>query len=348
MATATLQAIRDKTRRLTRSLSPAILSDNDLDQYINTFVLYDFPEHLRLFNLESTFEFYTQPYQDTYETNITNTADPLYDFKNKYISVHPPVYVAGFQSMFSESREQFFNIYPLLNSIQSIGSTGNGVTSVFNGTLPSSQGATSKTVLLKNNVLFSSIDSNSNALSMIDYPISPTIGNLYVPGGTPTSTTVQDPVNFINYVTGQFVVTFTNPPGSGEAINSQTVPVQPSRPQSMLFYDGKFTLRPVPDQSYKVQMNVFTKPTELLVSTQAPDLEEWWQYIAYGAAKKVFEDRMDLESVSLILPEFKKQEALINRRTIVQQTSQRTATIYTENNNNSAYGSGWFGGGGQF
>ena len=63
--------------------------------------------------------------------------------------------------------------------------------------------------------------------------------------------------------------------------------------------------------------------------------------------EKIFEDRMDLESVALILPEFKKQQDLINRRTIVQQTTQRTSTIYTENNG-GAYGGGWFGGGGQF
>lgn len=61
MATATLEEIKKKVRRLTRSLSTSILSEADLEQYINTFVLYDFPEHLRLFNLESTFEFYTEP-----------------------------------------------------------------------------------------------------------------------------------------------------------------------------------------------------------------------------------------------------------------------------------------------
>ena len=78
-------------------------------------------------------------------------------------------------------------------------------------------------------------------------------------------------------------------------------------------------------------MEVYKRPDELLDTAQSPELSEWWQYIAYGCAKKVFEDRMDPESVQTIMPEFKKQEALINRRTIVQQTEQRTATIYTEN-----------------
>ena len=349
MATATLNDIKKKVRRLTRSLSTSILSDADLEQYINTFVLLDFPEHLRLFNLESTFEFYTEPYKDVYETS-TDTASPLYDFKNKYISVHPPVYIAGYQALFSESGEQFFNIYPFNNSINQIG-TGDAATTQFTGTIPAQQGnnATNHVVLLRNQVTFDSIDANYNGLTMIDYPISSTIGNLYVPGGSPTSTTVQDTTNYINYVTGQFVVTFTAAPGSGQTVNAQTVPQQPSTPQAVLFFDGKFTLRPVPDQPYKVQMKVFKQPTELLSDAQEPDLNEWWQYIAYGAAKKVFEDRMDLESVQMIMPEFKKQENLINRRTIVQQTSQRTPTIYTQSNDaGSAYGPGWFQGGGPF
>ena len=39
--TSTLQTIRTKVRRLTRTPSTAQLSDDDLDQYINTFVVYD-------------------------------------------------------------------------------------------------------------------------------------------------------------------------------------------------------------------------------------------------------------------------------------------------------------------
>ena len=66
-----------------------------------------------------------------------------------------------------------------------------------------------------------------------------------------------------------------------------------------------------------------------------------------GASKKIFEDRMDIDSVQMIMPEFKKQEMLIQRRTIVQYTSQRASTIYTQDNGAAgAYGPGWFSGGG--
>lgn len=344
---STLAQIRNKIRRLTRSLTEAQLTTQQIDDYINTFVLYDFPEHLRLFNLHTTFTFFTEPFKDVYESNDDSTS-VFYNFKNKYLTVNPPVYVAGRQSLFMESREQFFSIYPFNNSIASIGTAGDGTTQSYSGYVNTQQaiiptGLTQIILLLKNNVLFDSVDVNGNSLALIDYPISPLIGNLYIPGGAPTSTSVQDVNNYINYTTGAFTITFNAAPATGVPINSQTVLVQPAIPDSTLFYEGKFTMRPVPDQAYRVNVEVDVRPTELLQASQSPELSEWWQYIAYGASKKVFEDRMDLESVQLITPEFHKQQNLINRRTIVQQTSQRSTTIYT--NEAGGVGSSAIGGG---
>ena len=215
MAVPTLDTIRIKVRRLTRSLSPAQLTDIQIDDYINTFVLYDFPEHLRLFNLRKTFEFFTEPYVDVYKTDYVNPASPLYQFKEKYTTVHPPVYIAGYQTLFVESREKFYGIYPMFNSIASIGTTGNGIVINFTGTVAN---VNPGTILLRNNVLFDSIDINGNGLSMIDYPINATTGNLYIPGGAPSSTTILDVNNNIDYTTGLYTVTFINAPANGAAI----------------------------------------------------------------------------------------------------------------------------------
>lgn len=329
MANSTLAAIQTKVRRLTRSLSPAQLTDAQLNEYINTAIQYDFPEHLKLFNLRETFSFYSEPFKDVYNPDDYGIGTPLYQFNQKHITVEPPVYVAGYQAAFLESREKLYALYPKLASIRQIGS-GNGIITQYRGTIPSLNPGT---CLIRNNVLFDSIDVNGNGLAMIDYPIDAVEGNLYVPGGAPTSTTVPDPNNYINYVTGIFVVTFVTAPFAGAIVNSQTTPVQTSRPTAVCFYDGKFILRPVPDQPYKINMEVYVRPVELLAAGQSPKLEEWWQYISYLASKKIFEDRMDLESVQLIMPELKKQENLIQRRTIQQYTSQRVATIYTEDNN---------------
>lgn len=367
MANSTLQAIELKVRRLTRSPSTAQLSQADLDEYINTFLLYDFPEHLRMFKQRSQFTFICNPFQDVYHTDTlsfgTGTTNQLYNFQNKYITVHPPVYVSGYQSLYTQSPEQFYGIYPKIRSIANIRQKGDGVTTSFTGVINASQaivppGTTQQICLLKGLVLFDSIDVNRNGLSLVDKPLqdpvtgNPTVyGNLYDPTAVPPTPIYYpadlDATNTINYVTGAFTITFATAPATGATINSQTVPVQPAIPQAMLYYNNTFTLRPVPDQPYPINFEVYTRPTQLISESDIPELEEYWQYIAYGAARKIFQDRMDLESVNLIEPEYRKQQTLIQRRSIVQYTNERTATIYTEQTSNNQ-GSSWGWGGGNF
>lgn len=360
---STLANIETKVRRLTRSPSTAQLSQADLDNYINTFVVYDFPEHLRTFNLRTPFTFVCNTGQDVYPTDIASfggvTTNQLYNFQNLYLTIHPPAYIAGYQALYTQSREQFFGIYPMVNNISSIGVAGDGVTTTFTGVINSQQsivppGSNQFITLLQNNVLFSSSDSNANGLALADIPIlntatgNPTnIGNLYDPASAAyqaakqTPPTVVDPNNNINYITGAFTITFTAAPGSGIPINSQTVPQNLALPQAIMYYNNQFTLRPVPDQPYRVNFEVYQRPTALLSSGQYPELEEYWQLIAYGAAKKIFEDRMDLESVQLILPEYNQQLRMCLRRSIVQYTNERVATIYTEQTNFGVGNNGW-------
>ncbi len=356
---ATLAEIRTKVRRLTRSPSPAQLSDNEILDYINTFILYDFPEHLRLFSLRKTFSFYTNPGQDRYPTDkisfAGNTTNPLYNFQNRYVTTQMPVYIAGTESLWSQSRTEFYRMYPLTNSIQTI-ATGDGASNSFTGTIPGTNGNAGGAVLLQNNVLISSIDGNGEGLSLVDVPvIDPTTGNttvngnLYDPSALPTTPpTVVIPSNTVNYVTGAYTATFNSPPGTDENITSQTVPLQVAKPNALMYFDNTFFLRPVPDMPYKINIEVDALPSELLQSGDEPNLNQWWQYIAYGAAKKIFEDRTDSDSVQILMPEFKQQERLALRTTLVQQTKERVATIYSENSGiGGSSGWGW-GSGGSF
>lgn len=306
MAVATLQAIRDKVRKLTRSPSVNQLTDATLDEYVNTFISYDFPETLRLFSLHRSVVFYLEPNIDTY------TVDAVLNNINAYTTFNPPLYIGGFKAHYSQSEEEFYNIYPFNNSIKNTSLTGDGVAVAFSGTLPSIP-------VLRGEVTFTSKDSNNDGLVLSD---SSSDGLL---SGDGTGT--------IDYITGAFTLNFNAAPASAEPIVSQVVPYASSRPTSMLFFEDKFVFRPVPDQVYKVQLEAFVTPTELLSASSEPELQEWWQYIAYGAAKKVLEDRMDLETVQMITPEFKRQERMILRRTIVQQTNQRTSTIYSNMTN---------------
>lgn len=372
MADSSLAAIQTKVRRLTRSPSENQLPTATLDEYINTAVLYDFPSILRLFKLKTTFTFWTIPNVDQYSTNTTVPTNPLSDFDNKYITTHEPVYIGGYHSYFTQSREEFFGMWPLINSQQQI-AVGDGATTVFSNQpslVPSVINNVSQQIqspVLQNNVTFSAIDVNNNALTLHDVPVvdaagNPTsIGNLYVPGFEPAAPpTVQDPVNYINYLTGAYVVTFMNdqnaitPPSGNSLTNSpnqnaiwcQAIPYIASIPTSILYYDYTFTLRPVPDISYPVTMEVYIQPTQLLATDQNPQLNQWWQYIAYLAAKKIFEDRMDQESVQLLMPELKNQELQVLRTTLKQLDNQQASSIYRQQASNAAgpIGGGWWGG----
>lgn len=364
----TLAAIQTKVRRLTRSPSDAQLSEDDLNNYINTFVVYDFPEHLRTFNLRTQFTFFTNPYQDEYPTDTasfgTNPAaqnNPLYDFQNNYLTIHPPAYIAGYQCLYSQSQEQFYGIYPKVNFIQSIGSVGDGIVTSFTGVINSQQSIVptsfnQRIALLQGQVLFSSADSNLEGLALADVPcIDPAtgyksvIGNLYNPSSAAYAAALINPptvpllgVNTINYATGAYTITFPAAPGALLAINSQTVPQVLALPKAILYYANKFVLRQVPDQPYRVNFEVYQKPTRLLQTTSVPALNEYWQFISYGAAMKIFQDRMDMDSVQMIMPEFRSQMNLCNRRTLVQYTNERTATIYTSQTSMTTGGwNGW-------
>lgn len=356
MANSTLQAIRTKVRRITRSPAESQIATTQLDEYINTFILYDFPEHLRLFSLRTLLTFYTQPGVDVYDTNTTVPTDPLYNFRNKYVAIHPPVFMAGIQSFYTQWRDVFYGMWPQTNTIADTLLRGDNASGPFAGFVPAFGPPFQPSIpslrvpypfILQGSVNFNCLDTNGTSMIMVDVPISNSIGNLTqanVPLVPPFDTT-QDPNNYINYQTGQYVITFPANTMIMAKIWFEGIFYQPGKPLGMLYYDDKFTIRPVPDKTYAIEIEVDVRPTELINSTDVPYLEQWWQYIAYGAAKKIFEDRMDLDSVQLIMPEFKQQERLVLRTTLTQQANERTITIYTQGKS-YGIGCGFFGGGG--
>ena len=313
MADSTLAAIRLKVRKLARVPSVQQMSDAEIDEQINAFVLYDFPSQLRLFALKETFKFYTTPYVDTYSTVTAPATNPLYNFKNKYISIHPPFYMAGLRAQFTQSLDAIYNVYSKINFKQQIG-TGDGLTTAFAGTL-------SNHPVLQNNVMFSSVDGIGNQILLTDVPNTPLVGDLVDSTGLA--------VGLIYYTTGVYTFNFGVAPALGQSIFAQTVPYSPALPVMMCYYNDTFILRPVPDGVYSVEMDVYARPTELLAG-QSPKLEQWWQFIAYGAAKKVCEDRLEMELVQLLMPEYENQKEQVLNTTIVQNSNKRMTTPFAE------------------
>ena len=329
MPTSNLNTIRTKVRRLTRSPSAAQISDADLDQYINTFLLFDLPDQLRLFSLRKTLTFYTQPYQDVYGDDDTLPAtDPLYDFRNRVLAIHPPIYLAGVQGFYTQNREVFYGFWPQTNTIFDTGLRGTGGAGPFTGTITPHP-------CLQHNVVITCLDVNGASLVMVDDPQTNVTGNLMVPNNP-----VIPPLGTINYVTGVFTVTFNGLTQIGATIWAEVIGYNPGKPLAMLYYDNKMTIRPVPDKSYAIQIEVDVQPTELLTGIDEPFLQRAWQYIAFSTAKKIFEDRLDYESINLIMPSLFEQENLLLRSTLTQQANERTVTPYTQG---KMYGIGWFG-----
>lgn len=321
---STLANIRTKVRRLTGRPSANQITDSQIDDYVNTFYLYDFPESLRLTSLETKFEFMTEANVDQYdmETMQVWTGAVTENAVDVYINVKDPVYVAGYQSTWSQDVEQFNRLYPpnpeIVSTVEGDGSSGPYTVTFDN------------TPILQNCVTVGAIDSTDAVQNYIDIPTNRTDGTWNEINTDPASAPAI--TGSINYITGALSVTFLAVIPSGNTITFTAVPYAASRPQSVLFYNNVLTLRPVPDQSYKVSMVAYKRPTQLLLSGSSPQLKQWWQYLAYGAAKKILEDSQDTNSLQAIMPGYKEQETLVLRRTIVERTSQRVSTIYSEGN----------------
>lgn len=315
---STLADIRTKVRRLTGRPSSSQITDAQIDDYVNTFFQYDLPATLRLFSQKSVYEFMTSANVDRYDMRtltVWTGADtqPAIDV---FINIKPPVFIAGYQSFWSQDREQFFRIYPQLAEISS--------TILGDGTVGPYTLSFANFPLLQNQVTAGTIDATGAVVNAIDVPTNRTTG------GWNQINTNNAITGSINYITGALTITFSNNIPSGNEITFTAVPYAASRPQALLYYDNVITLRPVPDKSYLVQVNGYKRPTQLLSSSESPDLQQWWQYLAYGAAKKIFEDTMDPEGLNGIMRGFKEQERMVLRRTLVEKTNERTATIYTE------------------
>lgn len=296
---STLADIRLKVRRITKSPSRSQLTDSELDDYINAFYQYDLPEHLRLLNLKETFTLTLQPNIDIY--NFT---------PNTFVSIEPPCYVGGYEIQYFQDREQYFSVYPELQRVETL-DTGDGTAGAYSGTITA-------TPIKRNRVFISTVDAGGNPLSATDSTAGTFTGDVLA-GST------------INYTTGAIAaLTFTSAIASGTNIQVQYVNYTASRPLAVLFYDDTFQFSPPPDQGYQFEINAYVTPTALANAADVPELNEWWQLIAYGASQKIFEDRLDMESFAKVEPLLDRALRLAERRTMKQLSNQRVATIFSD------------------
>jgi len=303
--TGTLEQIRAKVRKITGMLSVNQLTDAELDDYINDFYLYDFPAHLKNWNLTTALP----PIFGADDALIPDQAIYVYDW-NAFTNMGPPCYVGGYEIQYFQDQQAFFNIFPTQTSRQIL-TLGTGIAGPYAGTVLN-------TPILQQGIFISVVDNAGNSLHCTANDAGVLAGDVLA-GGT------------INYQTGVVAgLTWTGVIAVGETIWAQSMTYSSGRPTAVLFYDGALLFYPVPDIAYEFSCKVNRVPDELTAGDQ-PIVRDWWNLIAYGASLKIFADNLDMESYQKIDILFNKQLRLVERRTLCQIKNQRVATIYSQN-----------------
>src|ERR1700679_2605034 len=117
-------------RRIIKSPSNAVITDDLIIDYINRFWLMDMDARMQLFDLKTKYSFQTSPGVDKYNM-------PLYDIQveqgNQTIYSFPvyqgclsPTYVNGIQVPFYTQTKQFYDIWPLYTQSSRVVAIGDG------------------------------------------------------------------------------------------------------------------------------------------------------------------------------------------------------------------------------
>jgi hypothetical protein len=155
----------------------------------------------------------------------------------------------------------------------------------------------------------------------------------------------------VDYETGEIFVVFNNPVPEGEFIQTQYNPAKLAIPLGIMWYQNQFTLRPVPDKGYTVELTAYRQPSQALLGSTDPDApnlagmpeqNEWWECLAFGAAKKVYEDRLDPDGVALMGNGLQERYAIAEVRTYAQIGKAQISTMFSDQLQQS-YGSNAFG-----
>jgi hypothetical protein len=141
-----LQDVITYVRRIIKSPSNAVITDNLIIDYTNRFWMMDVDARLQLFDLKKSYQFQTIPGVDKYNM-------PLYSVQTEpgsqsigmfpvYQGFIPPVYINGIQVPFQTQKNQFFNVWP--NVVQNLGvvATGSGSAGPYTIQIPLLSGTT--------------------------------------------------------------------------------------------------------------------------------------------------------------------------------------------------------------
>jgi hypothetical protein len=295
--------ISNKIRRVTGRTSPNQITDDEIRDYVNSFMIYDLPLHTRLFYNKNT-------YTTQLDTNVA--VYPITAIKNLYSNFEPPAYIDGFQIQYFQDDQAFFQVYPRLKYSVTL-TTGSGIAGPYNGTY-------SYTPIEPGTAVVSTVDALGNSLIAVDDSAGGFTGDVAA-GAT------------INYETGVIAnLTFTALVPAGETIFVSATNYIVGRPLAVLYFKNEFRFWPFPDRAYTFQIGAWPNPQEFTSGGGAafPELNEWADVIAFGASLKIFQDNLDTDSFAKVKVFFDESKRLAERRTMKQLSNQRVSTIYDD------------------
>jgi hypothetical protein len=369
-ANSTYAFIESKVRRLTASASQASLTSALIQQYVNNFYNNDFPYAIKIDQQRSVYKFLTIPNVDRYPVDVNN----LQGFR-------APVYFEGIQGNFFKNRDQLYNLYPRYpTQYQPIAGDGVKTQFSFvlfgNNQNPFPQ---PNFGILSTQLVIGGIDKNGNPIRIIDdggavtnaygigsntttgqllflnqnnvgnnvyldsnnaqQPAIPPLSPLPVP--SPPSPLTPQYCGTVNYVTTEITITFPVAPAAGMMINVWAAQYQVGRPYNLLFWNNELTIRPVPENVYLCEVETYQTPAQFMNTTDSPVLNQWAQYIAYGAAMEILRDRQDMEGVENLREGFMRQEGLVLERQAVEEINQPNITLFNSTNYGNSSCGGW-------
>lgn len=320
--------IEQWVRRIIKSPNEQSITSKTIGDYVNRFYVYEAPERLQLFELKRQYTFETVP----------NIFEYQFDYQN-YQGLMPPCYVDGVQIGFFQSNDQFYKLYPeLVLNEQPI--QGNGSVGPYTLTVAQSPILRAFVDDLGNRLPYVYItytDVNSFTHFLVDsgnvFNTNANLGILIETDSTFQNILGPPIVNggsgSVNYLTGVCSFTTIADVLPGSNINTQCSPYSAGVPRICLFFNNTIKMYPVPDRTYKVQMDSYITPSQFLATNSALQFAYMAEWIARGAARKILTDNADVEQFNFYEPLFREQEALVLRRTNRIQSNMRTPTIFS-------------------
>lgn len=346
MLNANLQQIRNKVRNIT-GRNAIQLTDSAIDFLINTYYTVDMPMDLQILKLDDIYTFNAQPNIDVYEFDSSQFFYTKAQFQRGAMC-------DGYNIMLTQDLGVFYSSLPRQQTHQSIGQS-NGTAGPYSGSInayPIYRSFNTQNVGYEfpyanpigigQMVMFTANMSSSRSLVAIDTPdkIAGTSGpnTKY----EDTGTFIGDGTGTINYITGDYSITFNEAPPAGYDLNAIYTTYAQTRPSSILIYQNQFRLSNPPDVVYKIEIPVLRSPTALAMDgtgPSSPEIAELWQMLAWGAALKVFEDNLDYEQMAKCQQTIRKYENRARSRGNMQQASTRNETIWDMGSipNNAAF-----------